>query len=144
MPHNILNKLIGKRIEQTRLAGNSLILYIQSTQGQNAGYSIWIEPTWHMHNDQRLLIGSRQLQVNCEDELNQLGEPLQGLISKQIGRIDINKITNDISIQIDHFFIHTFAVDPLDDFMWQIKDLESNKLIKASPKGIKLREFPKN
>jgi hypothetical protein len=90
MPHNILNKLIGKRIEQTRLAGNSLILYIQSTQGQNAGYSIWIEPTWHMHNDQRLLIGSRQLQVNCEDELNQLGEPLQGLISKQIGRIDIN------------------------------------------------------
>ncbi|OXS59772.1 hypothetical protein B1A99_09515 [Cohnella sp. CIP 111063] len=75
--------------------------------------------------------------------MDQLGEPLQELISKQIGRIDINKITNDISIQIDKFFIHTFVVDPFDDFMWQINDLESNKLIEASSKEIKLRESPK-
>ncbi|WP_143762545.1 MULTISPECIES: hypothetical protein [unclassified Cohnella] len=137
MPHNIINKLIGKRIQQTRLAGNSLILYIEST------HSIWLEPTWHMHDDQRVLIGSRQLQVDSKEEMDQLGEPLQELISKQIGRIDINKITNDISIQIDKFFIHTFVVDPFDDFMWQINDLESNKLIEASSKEIKLRESPK-
>ena len=135
--------LIGKTNKFIRVAGNSVILYLDCKPGQEYGFSIWLEPTWHMRNNSRVIVGSRQLQTEDLEEFNRLCEIINLFDSKQINNIQIDKVSNDISIMTDDFVIRTFVADPTDEYIWQIRDNGNRIMIEANPMEITSKEYSK-
>ncbi|WP_409345193.1 hypothetical protein [Paenibacillus sp. MBLB4367] len=126
--------LVNLEISFCRLAGNSLILYLNCQPGEDKGFIIWIEPTWHFANQTEVLLGSRQAQVETDEELQEVFEPLKQLLGKKIKNLIIEVITNDLTIQFDEFSIKSFVADPTDDHTWHVIDNEKRRRFKANPK----------
>ncbi|OAB38589.1 hypothetical protein PMSD_06115 [Paenibacillus macquariensis subsp. defensor] len=141
MNEDIIYSLIGKTINFTRLAGNSLIIYLDCIPGEDKGYSIWLEPTWHLHDESKVIIGSRQLQIEDEKELVLISKPLNDLILKQIKGIEINSISKDLTVIIDQYYLKSFVADPTDEYIWQIRDIGNKKMIEANTDAINLRDY---
>ena len=138
--------LIGQLISFTRLAANSLILYVDSQPGDARGFTIWFEPTWHLSSSKGVLLGSRQAQGNGEQgggeqELNQVGAPLRALAGQTISAIDVEPRTNDLTLAIgSEYLVRTFVADATDDHSWHIRDLKQNMSVYGSPCGLEVRE----
>lgn len=133
----ILNTyLVNLEVSYCRLAGNSLILYLNCQPGEETGFVIWLEPTWHFASHLEVLVGSRQAQVETKEELEEVFKPLEQLYGKAIKNINIDLTTKDIKIVFEQFYINTFVADPTDDHIWHIIDKEREKRFNASPKEI--------
>lgn len=128
--------LVNLEVSYCRLAGNSLIIYLNCQLEEETGFVVWLEPTWHFASHLEVLIGSRQAQVETKEELEEVFKPIKQLYGKKIKDINIDLTTKDINIEFEHFYIRTFVADPSDDHIWHIIDKESHRRINASPKGI--------
>lgn len=136
-----IQRVIDQRVTFRRLAGNTLILYLNCDPGDNHGYSIWIEPTWHYSNTSKVLVGSRQAQVEDKQELDQIGGLMDGVDKRKIESISIAPVSHDIHILFEHgYSIKTFVADPTDDFIWYIDDHANKLKLHASPKGLEIIE----
>jgi hypothetical protein len=135
------SSLIGRTIKDFRLAGNSLIIYIDCTPGENYGFVIWFEPTWHYVGPKKVLVGSRQVQ---QDEYDELGikealDQLNLLVGKKVIDLKIEERSNDLVTLIEgDFYIKTFVSDPTDDWIWQIKDKDAKLRLHGDPYKITL------
>ena len=58
--------LVNHKVSYTRLAANSLLIYVECEPGDKKGVTIWFEPTWHFCGVEGVLIGSRQAQMDDE------------------------------------------------------------------------------
>ena len=121
--------LIGRKVTFTRLAANSLILYVDCQPGDKQGYTIWFDPTWHMSGPEGVLVGSRQAQGRggvpaSSEELRSIGAPLDKLVEKPITAVDLDPRSRDLTLVVDDmYFIKTFVADPTDEFGWYIRDV---------------------
>ena len=136
MTLEMINTLIGKQVVFIRAAGNSLIIYLESMPSEEKGFSIWLEPTWHLHDNKKVLLGSRQLQTDDNEELNEITRLLEDLYSKEVKEIEINRITNDITIKIEQYELKTFVADANDEYIWQLRDRKKKTILEANPNKI--------
>lgn len=135
-------ELIGRRITFTRLAGNSLILYIDCKPGDKSGYTIWLEPTWHVMGTAAVLLGSRQAQTEDEMEHERLGNLLRQLHGKAIAAISYGALTYDLEVQAGDYTARTFVADPTDSETWHIHDIANHSKLFGSAQGLEIADSP--
>jgi hypothetical protein len=135
------SRLIGHRVSFTRLAGNSLLIYVDCEPSDNKGLTIWFEPTWHLGSPRGVLLGSRQAQVDGKEAHSRVAEPLDQLAGKAIEKVLIEEITFDLRVVFEGgYWITTFVSDPTDDESWHITDNSSKLQLFASPAGLQIVE----
>jgi hypothetical protein len=135
------NGLEGHTISMTRLAANSLLIYVECEPGDKQGVTIWFEPAWHFAGPGGVLVGSRQAQMDDEPDdteaFYRVAEPLRVLEGKLIESVIIEPIMHDLQVRVDDgYWIKTFASDPNDDESWYIKHNASGRFLKGFPKGL--------
>lgn len=139
---NTISSIIHKKINFIRLAGNSLIIYVNHEPGEMKGHTFWLDPTWHFRSSSKVLIGSRQVQIDDKEELDEIIKPFDSMVGREITNIFIEDITQDIQIHIDHeYVLKTFASDPSDDETWHIKDYERRVRIYGNPRKIEIEDI---
>ncbi len=143
---DILKRLETKGVANTRVAGNTLILYLDSQPGDDNSISFWIDPPWHLCGPDSVLIGSRQMQEETtEEELDEITRPLKHIQENDIETIEIEERTNDLIISFkNNFQIRTFAVNPEEDYSWYMTDKGNNLRVNGAPKGVTIEELKKN
>jgi hypothetical protein len=146
---NFRGALLGRPITFTRLAANSLILYVDCQPGDEGGLAIWFEPTWHMSSPKGVLVGSRQAQGKGEqgatkEELDEGGAPLRVLHGLPITAIEVDPRTNDLTLMVGgEYLVRTFVSDPTDDHSWHIRDNAKLLSVYGSPGGLEIHESPR-
>lgn len=140
---HILQQLERKQVTLVRLAGNSLILYLDCKPGdKNNGSILWLEPTWHFRSSEMIISGSREAQTDDETEHNTIADKLNRLVYKSIDYIIVETGSNDLIIKFDDdLFLKTFVSNPTDEKSWSITDNVQKIKIIGNPKEIKLRIF---
>lgn len=133
--------LLSRTVTDTRLAANSLILYIDCKPGDTSGFTIWFSPTWHVKGKTGVLVGSRQVQTDEDDNEMEAFErgakALLALHNRKILKVKIEPLTYDLHLKLDEdFWVKTFVSDPEDEESWHIHDLTNKKKIIGSPHGI--------
>lgn len=139
-------RITGKTISCFRLAGNSLIIYIETQPGEDHGFILWFEPTWHLAGVQKVLAGSRQVQDETEElKINDALSQLRTLIGKKVIDLIIEQRSNDLVALIEgDCYIKTFVSDPTDDWTWHIIDKDAGLRLHADPLKISLLEESDN
>jgi hypothetical protein len=134
--------LIGRPVQFFRLAANTLLLYIDCEPGQDKGYVIWVEPTWHFSGPEGVLVGSRQAQGEGDsgasaEELRRIGAPLNRLLRLPVTRLDRDERTGDLTVEVGgELLIRTFVSDPSDDDLWSIRDRDRGIEVRGTTKGL--------
>lgn len=146
MPEELIETIQSiqdRQVRFVRLAGNSLIIYCDCEPGDlNQGFSIWLEPTWHFRNTERVITGSREAQTEDEVEHSNIIEQLKTLYFKTIKKISIEPITNDVVIEIDEGnILKTFVSDPNDEESWQIRNFNKGIKIIGNPRAIQIIKY---
>ncbi|OWR32313.1 hypothetical protein CDO73_01510 [Saccharibacillus sp. O23] len=136
MKPDMIRSVIGTKAVMTRVIGNSLIIYLDSMPGEQSGFSISLEPAWHLHDNKKVLIGSRQLQTEDEQKFNVLAQIIEVLSSKEVENIEVDEVTNDITVKIGEYMLHTFVTDANDEWIWRIRDRTRGIMLEASPQEI--------
>src|SRR5687768_5301397 len=54
--------LVGRRVTDRQLAGNSFSIWLDTEKGRLTGWTIWLEPTWNLVGPDGVIAGSRQAQ----------------------------------------------------------------------------------
>lgn len=133
------HQLVGRFASDRQLAGNSLSIWIDAHEGKGSAWTIWLEPTWHLRDSEKVLAGSRQAQ----DETDPSGwEAVKNSIDALVGRtleaLDIDPTTGDLIAQFSGVVARTFLADPRDDFLSEIHDLATGTSLVGSPRGLRL------
>jgi hypothetical protein len=135
-------RIIGKKVGFTRLAANSLIVYIDCEPPAETGFSLWFEPTWHIGCRKGVLLGSRQAQAEDESTHAELGSLAGQLVGKNVESIEINSITHDIRVRFtEAYWVSSFVSDPADEDIWDIRDNSKKLAVVATPTRYFLREI---
>lgn len=133
--------VLGRQVTDIWLAANSLIVDVDCTV-KDRGFSIWLEPTWHVSSSERVLAGSRQaqgagLEGATKDESEQVAVPLKVLRGLPITGIDLDNRSNDLTLTVDHnYLLRAFVADPNDNHTWHIRDKGKLISVYGSPSGL--------
>jgi len=137
----LTGNLIGKRVSFTRLALNSLLVYLDCEPGDETGFVLWFEPTWHFRDKKRVLLGSRQAQEDSAEVLDRLGRPLRKLRGSRVRGVSIEAITNDLVVEFDSSrILRTFVADPTDNEQWHICDNAATTVLYGNPRRLYVRK----
>ena len=79
-------RLIGRPVTFTRLAANSLLVYIDGEPGSGTGLTFWFEPTWHLLGPAGVLLGSRQAQTEDAENHSRLSDLPLKLFKRKLKR----------------------------------------------------------
>ena len=139
---HLRQELLGHRITFTRLAANSLILYVDCQPGDTLGYTIWLEPTWHVKIMSGVLVGSRQAQTEDDAEHESLGERLTALCGQSIVSLAYQPLTYDLELQVGDYSARTFVADPDDAETWHIHDVVRQSRVVGNPRGLEIDTGP--
>ncbi|HSG38040.1 MAG TPA: hypothetical protein VLE27_00260 [Thermoanaerobaculia bacterium] len=141
----LCSQIVGLSVRNRRLAGNTLIVYVECSPGDKSGYVLCLEPTWHMCDSQGVVAGSRQAQ---EEEPEEPGEPtgfemvadqIDNLVGKRIEQIDRDARTGDLTVQLEGgYLLRTFVCDPREERLWYIRDGQTKQTIHGDPKGLRV------
>jgi hypothetical protein len=138
----ILPQALGGTVRWRRLAGNSLLLYVDCEPGERVGLTFWIDPTWHVRAAGRVLSGSREAQFEEDDPdeqagLEQLGRRLDVLVGTTVEGVDVEPGTFDLTLRLaGGFLVRTFAADANDDQTWRIRVNLTGLALQGSPRGL--------
>jgi hypothetical protein len=138
---HLRGRLEGRVVEYTRLAANSLLIYVECEPGDKKGITIWFEPTWHLCGVGGVLFGSRQAQMDDEPEdeeaFHLLAEPLRVLEGMKIESVVVEPRTFDLHIFFEgDYWVKTFVADPTDEESWHIQENAIGQRLKGFPKGL--------
>lgn len=123
--------IVGHEVRWRRLAGNSLIVYIDCEPGDDTGFVIWFEPTWNLRDSERVLTGSRQAQHDEDAEdpysgFKQAGEAVDMLVGRRVTELLMEPVTGDLRLELDGgLSVRTFVSDPETDHLWHIHESAS-------------------
>lgn len=144
-------ELVGRVISFVRLAANSLLIYVECEPGDDSGYVIWLEPTWHARGPDAVLAGSRQAQVDedcAEDQgavLNAVARALDPLVGRKVESVRSEPITRDLVVGVEGGYeVRTFVSDPTDDHTWHIADNALRLSIYGAPRGLSVHTSAPN
>ena len=138
---HLRGRLINHQVSLTRLAANSLLVYVDGRPGDGFGLTIWLEPTWNFSAPTGVLAGSLQAQTDDSEEFHKIGESLQVLVGKTIQSLVADPRTFDLTVQFsDDYLLRTFVSDPNSDELWHIRDNATKKRLSTSPKGFAIVE----
>lgn len=138
---HLRGSLEGHVVEYTRLAANSLLIYVECEPGDKKGVTIWFEPTWHLCGAEGVLLGSRQAQMDDESEddeaFHRLAEPLRVLEGKKIESVVVEPRTFDLHMFFEgDYWIKTFVADSTDEESWHMRENATGQRLKGFPKGL--------
>jgi hypothetical protein len=135
---NEIKSLENMQVSFVRLAGNSLIIYLNCQPGEkDSGASVWLEPTWHFRNAKEVITGSRQAQTEDTMEHEAISHKLGSMTLKRIRCVTIESGSNDLTIELDDgLSIITFVSDPTDEESWYVKYHERKVKIIGNPMEI--------
>lgn len=145
----LCNEMIGKSVHFTRLAGNSLLIYVDCQPRDPQGFVIWLEPTWHYCGQQGVIAGSRQAQYDGEHEeyevyekhFRQVAESLNPINNTKIIAIALDPLTFDLKVDLSNqTMLKTFVADPNDDETWHISDHSQGITLYGVPHGLTLSQ----
>jgi hypothetical protein len=141
------DRIVGRQINRRRLAGNSLIVYVDAQPGDEAGVTLWFEPTWHLRGPEEVLAGSRQAQHDPDAEKPDAGfecvaEALYILNDRRVTDLAIEAVTGDLFLSLEGgFLLRTFVSDPTDEELWHIRDNVSETRLRRSGRQLTIVEF---
>ena len=127
----MLASTIGREITARRLAGNSLIVYLDSLPGDATGLSLWFEPTWNLRSERAVLTGSRQAQSSDDPDESSMGpsgfnvaaDAVDLLVGQRIASVLVDEVSGDLRVSTSGgFVLSTFISDPSDDHFWHLTD----------------------
>jgi hypothetical protein len=126
----------GRRVTDRRLAGNSLILYMECEPGDEHGAVLWLEPTWHLRDRERVLAGSRQAQDE-PDGFEATAEAIDALVGREVFALMVDAVSHDLRIELEGgLIVQTFVADPSDDHTWHIHEGATGVHLGAAPDGL--------
>jgi hypothetical protein len=132
-------RTIGRPVTYRRLAGNSVLVYVDATPGSRSGVTFWLEPTWQLRGPERVLTGSREAQrddgaADPDAGFRRAAAALDSLSDRTVLDVRVEPITGDLVMEFEGgFILRTFVSDPTDDEIWHIRDNStSRKLIRAA------------
>jgi hypothetical protein len=131
-------RVVGRRVSRRRLAGNSLLVYVDSQPGDDIGITLWFEPTWHLRGPDAVLAGSRQAQHDPEAENPDAGfesaaDAVDVLNDRLVTDLAMEAVTGDLFLSLDGgYLLRTFVSDPEGDELWHIRDNVSKTRLRRS------------
>lgn len=136
------SQIVGRKVTYRRLAGNSLLIYIDCEPGDKSGFIIWLEPTWNFVGPESVLTGSRQAQHNSDEEdpdagFRHAGEMMNSALHRTVEGITIEPITRSLILSLSEgYTIRTFVSDPTSIEDWYIQEKATEHALEATSKGI--------
>ncbi len=135
--------LMGCRVTFRRLAGNSFLLYLGCEPGDKQGFVIWFEPSWHLCNRSKVLVGSRQSELasgpHQKAGFKKVAPLLNKLIGKKVTSINIDSYSHDLDVGLNGgYHLRTFADDPESFKCWHITDTANNLVLYGSASGLRI------
>lgn len=115
--------LVGRRVTDRQLAGNSISIWFDTEKGSSTGWTVWLEPTWHLVGPDGVIAGSRQAQDEEEETGWQaVTEAIDILMGRVLETLDIDQRTGDLVLGFSGgLVVRTFVSDPREDFLWRVR-----------------------
>jgi hypothetical protein len=138
------SRIVGGVVRARRLAGNSLLLYVDAEPGDGEGLTMWLEPTWHLRSNTEVLTGSRQAQHDEEAEdpdagFNRAAEAVDALIGRRVVELEVESGTGDLILTLEGgFVVRTFVSDPDTDELWHIRDNATKQRVTRAGRGFQI------
>lgn len=143
-----LNKLVSEKVAYRRIAANSIIIYFFGEPGDESVVSVFIDPTWHYQQHGKVVLGSRDLQIEEEDfnskeeyqeEFQRLCSLADVLEGATLEHVEVDFQSSDISMTFsDGQVLRNFANSAFDDKAWTHRNKPRGLTVYVSPLGIKL------
>ncbi len=126
----------GRMVTYRRLAGNSLIVYLECEPGDEQGAILWLEPTWHLRDAERVLAGSRQAQDEPEG-FDATADAIDALVGRRLVALALDPVSHDLRVELEGgLVLQTFVSDPSDDHLWHIIDNSTRTRLRGAPDGL--------
>jgi hypothetical protein len=138
-------RVVGRPVSSRRLAGNSLLVYIDGEPGSKTGVTFWLEPTWHLRGPERVVTGSREAQHDEDAEdpnagFRRAAEAVDALVGRTLTDVRIEPVTGDLHIELEGgFLLRTFVSDPTNDHFWHVRDNVSGVALYRSADGFAIQ-----
>jgi hypothetical protein len=123
--------LVGRRVTDRQLAGNSFSIWFDTEEGSDTGWSVWLEPTWHLVGPDGVIAGSRQAQDEEEETgWKAVTDAIDILIGHVLEAIDIDPRTGDLVLTFSGGLVaRTFVSDPREDYIWRVREFSSDRYV---------------
>ena len=137
------DQIVGQVVTDRQLAGNSLSIWVNMVPGDGGrGWTIWLDPSWHILDADRVWAGS--MQAGDEDEESgwrEVTRIIGGLVGRTIERVEVEPVTGDLTVVLTgDVRVRTFASDPRETRHWCIKNHASGDAVVGSPQGLSLEQ----
>src|SRR5262245_42440513 len=122
---SLREQLIGQVITDRQLAGNSLSIWVNLRPGDgDRGWTIWLDPSWHIVGPDRVWTGSMQAGDDEEESgWQSVGQIVNALVGRTIERVEVEPVTGDLTVVLTgDVRVRTFASDPRETRHWRIKN----------------------
>lgn len=125
-----------------RLAASSLLVYFGGQPGGAEGFTVWLDPTWHLAGPAGVLAGSREAGGDDEDEHAEsgfvsAGRALDVLTGRALAELRVDDCTRALELAFEGgVVLRTFVSDPRDEEIWHIRDNATGERLIASPQGL--------
>jgi hypothetical protein len=139
----LTSSLLGQQVAFTRVAGNSLLLYVGFEPGgpESNGIVVWFNPPWHVAGPSGVTIGSYPLSVASHDGgevFERACAPAELLRGQTITRVAVDDCASELSIAAGEFVVRSFVDDPDDSELWQIHDRAGGRRLFGGAPGLTL------
>jgi hypothetical protein len=133
-------KLLGQTVTDRLLAGNSLSIWVNAKPQERSGWTIWLEPSWHLLGPEGVLAGSRQAQdEEAPSGFQAVAEIVEALVGLSVEDLDVDPRTGDLTVTFrGGMAVRTFVADPRDDFLWRIRSLSGEDSLFGTPTGLRI------
>lgn len=146
--HDLRNRAIARRVSCTRLAANSVLIYIDATPGAGNGVTFWLEPTWHLRGPDSVLTGSQQAQdhdggPDADSGFRRAAAALDSLDGRTVLDVRVEPITGDLLIDFEGaFLLRTFVSDPTAEEFWHVRDNAIKRYVARTSTGFEIWTDP--
>jgi hypothetical protein len=138
---DLRNRLVGRPVYYRRLAGDSLLIYVDCEPGDGKGITIWFEPIWNFRGPQGVLVGSMQAfeAAQTEGGLGALSDLMNVLHEKEVEQVVVDPLSFELSIAFaGGWSIKTFVAHATDGESWHIRDNATGIRLKGAPMGLSI------
>jgi hypothetical protein len=136
---DLRNRLVRRPVSYRRLAGDSLLIYVDCEPGDEKGITIWFEPIWHFRGPQGVLVGSMQAfeAAQTEDGLDALSDLMDVLHEKEVEQVVVEPLSFDLSVAFaGGYSVKTFVADATAGESWHIRDNATGIRLKGASTGL--------
>ena len=144
-----LQTLVGEPVSFCRVAGNSLIIYFFGEPGDENVVSVFLDPTWHVRQNGKIVLGSFDLQIeesdfeseqDYNDEFERLALLKDNLYGSKLESVELDFESSDICLKFSGDQVVTnFANSAFDAMAWTYRNMQKNITAYVSTLGVNLQ-----